>query len=178
MTARTTGKLREATAKSEHTQWEGAEAAERTRAGRYDLIMPVPPPALGSRSRRAAEHSGGRPVGDGCTPQPTPQARADCLSRLSRQVIFVIRLTWRLSRAAEPRRLEAFVRRRPQKAVGRTTTARLKPQFAVKCATYSARTSGSRSPLPIRRENVIFCLRYRMAREPAFGVVTLGRVVS
>ena len=35
-----------------------------------------------------------------------------------------------------------------------------------------------RSPLPIRRENVIFCLCNCMAREPALGVVLLRRIVS
>jgi hypothetical protein len=50
--------------------------------------------------------------------------------------------TLRLSRAAEPRRLEAFVRRRPQQAVGRTRNARLNPKFAGTCAGYTVRTSG------------------------------------
>ena len=35
-----------------------------------------------------------------------------------------------------------------------------------------------RSPLRVRRENVILCLHYRMAREPALGVVRLRRLVS
>jgi hypothetical protein len=36
----------------------------------------------------------------------------------------------------------------------------------------------ARSPLRVRRENVILCLHYRMAREPALGVVPLWRIVS
>src|SRR5687767_4455951 len=38
--------------------------------------------------------------------------------------------------------------------------------------------SVARSPLPVLRENVIFCLCNRMAREPALGVVLLRRLVS
>jgi hypothetical protein len=34
------------------------------------------------------------------------------------------------------------------------------------------------SPLPVLRENVISCLHYRVAREPALGVVRLRRLVS
>jgi hypothetical protein len=36
----------------------------------------------------------------------------------------------------------------------------------------------SASPLPVSRENIIFCLHFRVAREPALGVVRLRRLVS
>src|SRR5215510_11084031 len=49
------------------------------------------------------------------------------------------------------------------------------------CVSLSLATLAERpcdSPLSIRRENIIFCLHNRMAREPAFGVVRLRRYVS
>src|ERR1700674_1077278 len=44
--------------------------------------------------------------------------------------------------------------------------------FAHLCAAHTA------SPVPVIRENVISCLRHRVAREPALGVVPLRRLVS
>jgi hypothetical protein len=38
--------------------------------------------------------------------------------------------------------------------------------------------SGTRSPGRARRKDIILCLRYGVAREPAFGVVPLRRLVS
>ena len=43
---------------------------------------------------------------------------------------------------------------------------------------YGSEADVAHSPLRVRRENVILCLHYRMAREPTLGVVPLRRLVG
>jgi hypothetical protein len=49
------------------------------------------------------------------------------------------------------------------------------PQFAVKMCHATCANFRFRSPFPVRCEDVIFCLHYRVARGPALGAGPLGR---